>query len=230
MLLQVSCSRPCWLCVTESGRNSANSSSNASWSTWQVATPLQEWGQTPFPHLSRNASLCHDMSCNCWLCFCAPISSPLLVFLKDKASSHLVETIIQLSHKSLLRDLYKNHLKGQLVDLALHSIANFPIQRLTAASAKYKLVGHNVCVTRCRIRVGILWLQGLLPFSFSLSFSVVPEVVWWADPRRGGHLGCRSHGCDRPTGRELCRKWRETGGDDAVPPPCKRQRVFVIEM
>ncbi|XP_071348222.1 nucleolar protein 9 [Trachinotus anak] len=69
----------------------------------------------------------------------APGVSPLLVFLKDQASSHLIETIIQLSHKSLLRDLYKNHLKGQLVDLALHPIANFPIQRLTAASAKYKV-------------------------------------------------------------------------------------------
>lgn len=69
----------------------------------------------------------------------APGVSPLLVFLKDPASSHLIETIVQLSHKSLLRDLYKNHLKGHLVDLALHSIANFPIQRLTAASAKYKL-------------------------------------------------------------------------------------------
>lgn len=69
----------------------------------------------------------------------APGVSPLLVFLKDQASSHLIETIIQLSHKSLLRDLYKNQLKGQLVDLALHSIANFPVQRLTAATAKYKL-------------------------------------------------------------------------------------------
>ncbi|XP_044076036.1 nucleolar protein 9 [Siniperca chuatsi] len=69
----------------------------------------------------------------------APGVSPLLVFLKDQASSRLIETIIQLSHKSLLRDLYKNHLKGQLVDLALHPIANFPIQRLTAAAAKYKL-------------------------------------------------------------------------------------------
>ncbi|KAE8291344.1 Nucleolar protein 9 Pumilio domain-containing protein NOP9 [Larimichthys crocea] len=69
----------------------------------------------------------------------APGVSPLLVFLKDQASSRLIETIIQLSHKSLLCDLYKNHLKGQLVDLALHPIANFPIQRLTAASAKYKL-------------------------------------------------------------------------------------------
>ncbi|XP_058483643.1 nucleolar protein 9 [Solea solea] len=69
----------------------------------------------------------------------APGVSPLLVFLKDQASSHLLEMIIQLSHKSLLRDLYKNHLKGQLVDLALHPIANFPIQRLTAASAKHKM-------------------------------------------------------------------------------------------
>uniref|UniRef100_A0AAQ4QEM3 PUM-HD domain-containing protein n=1 Tax=Gasterosteus aculeatus aculeatus TaxID=481459 RepID=A0AAQ4QEM3_GASAC len=69
----------------------------------------------------------------------APGVSPLLVFLKDPASSRLVETIIQLSGKSLLRHLYKNHLKGQMVDLALHSIANFPIQRLTAASAKHKM-------------------------------------------------------------------------------------------
>ncbi|XP_035027232.1 nucleolar protein 9 [Hippoglossus stenolepis] len=69
----------------------------------------------------------------------APGLSPLLVFLKDQASSHLIETIIQLSHKPLLRDLYKNHLKGHMVDLALHPIANFPIQRLTAASAKYKM-------------------------------------------------------------------------------------------
>ncbi|XP_060940478.1 nucleolar protein 9 isoform X1 [Limanda limanda] len=69
----------------------------------------------------------------------APGLSPLLVFLKDQASSHLIETIIQLSHKPLLRDLYKNHLKGHMVDLALHPIANFPIQRLTAASAKYTM-------------------------------------------------------------------------------------------
>ncbi|XP_034559509.1 nucleolar protein 9 isoform X2 [Notolabrus celidotus] len=69
----------------------------------------------------------------------APGVSPLLVFLKDHASSRLIETIIQLSHKSLLRDIYKNHLKGQMVDLALHPIANFPIQRLTAASAKYQM-------------------------------------------------------------------------------------------
>ncbi len=86
----------------------------------------------------------------CKFCFCLCFSSsPLLVFLKDQASSRLVETIIQLSHKSLLRDLYKNHLKGQLVDLALHPIANFPVQRLTAASAKLKLVGHYVVMSLC---------------------------------------------------------------------------------
>ncbi|RVE61649.1 hypothetical protein OJAV_G00172700 [Oryzias javanicus] len=69
----------------------------------------------------------------------APGVSPLLVFLKDQASSRLLETVIQLSHISLLRDVYKNHLKGNVVSLALHPIANFPIQRLTAAAAKYKL-------------------------------------------------------------------------------------------
>lgn len=75
-------------------------------------------------------------------CF-APFLSPLLVFLKDQASSHLLETILQLSPKSLLRELYKQHLKGHLVGLALHPIANFPVQRLTAASAKCKMVGFK---------------------------------------------------------------------------------------
>lgn len=75
------------------------------------------------------------------------------MFLKDPASSHLVDTIIQLAHKSLLRDLYRSHLKGQLVDLALHPIANFPIQRLTAASAKYKLVGGDApCRSQGEVR------------------------------------------------------------------------------
>lgn len=95
------------------------------------------------------------------------------MFLKDQASSRLIDTIIQLAQKSLLRDLYKNHLKGQLVDLSLHPIANFPVQRLTAASAKHKLVGHDVY---CRshhagLRSGI----SLLPFA-SVS-SEVPKVV-----------------------------------------------------
>ncbi|XP_030631098.1 nucleolar protein 9 [Chanos chanos] len=69
----------------------------------------------------------------------APGVSPLLVFLKDQASSRLIETVIQLSHKALLRDLYKNHLRGQLVSLALHPIANFPVQKLISASAHLKI-------------------------------------------------------------------------------------------
>lgn len=72
-------------------------------------------------------------------CSAAPGVSPLLVFLKDQASSHLIEKVILLSHKAVLRDIYKNHLRGQLVNLALHPIANFTIQRLVAAVAKYKM-------------------------------------------------------------------------------------------
>lgn len=69
----------------------------------------------------------------------APGVSPLIVFLKDQASSRLIERVLQLCHKALLRDIYKNHLRGQLVDLSLHPIANFTIQRLTAATAKYNM-------------------------------------------------------------------------------------------
>lgn len=119
--------------------------------------------------------------------------SPLLVFLKDQASSHLIDTIVQLSHKSLLRDLYKNHLKGQLVDLALHPIANFPIQRLTAASAKHKLVGHNAClrVTPCRVKVRIFLS---LPFSLSLSLlkflTLFDELIQGVEAiLAAGHMG-----------------------------------------
>lgn len=68
------------------------------------------------------------------------VFSPLIVFLKDQASSRLIERVLQLCHKALLRDIYKNHLRGQLVDLSLHPIANFTIQRLTAATAKYNMV------------------------------------------------------------------------------------------
>lgn len=147
--------------------------------------------------------------------------SPLLVFLKDQASSHLIDTIMQLAHKSLLRDLYKDHLKGQLVDLALHPIANFPIQRLTAASAKCKLVGSAApCWPR---DAGSDCRQYL---SLCLSLSEVPEVVWWAAPRFGGHLGSRSHGSDRPAGRELRGEWGEAGGCDAVPAPRKHKSLL----
>ncbi|KAJ8272600.1 hypothetical protein GJAV_G00091150 [Gymnothorax javanicus] len=69
----------------------------------------------------------------------APGVSPLLVFLKDQSCSRLIEKVLQVSHKALLRDIYKNHLRGQLVNLAIHPIANFPVQRLTAASRGYKM-------------------------------------------------------------------------------------------
>ncbi|XP_069044165.1 nucleolar protein 9 [Lepisosteus oculatus] len=69
----------------------------------------------------------------------APGTSPLLVFLKDQTSSRLLEMLIAACGKLLLRDLYRNHFRGHLVSLALHPIANFPVQRLTAAAAKHKL-------------------------------------------------------------------------------------------
>uniref|UniRef100_UPI00398E3D70 nucleolar protein 9-like n=1 Tax=Pristiophorus japonicus TaxID=55135 RepID=UPI00398E3D70 len=66
-------------------------------------------------------------------------SSPLLVFLKDKTSSHLLENIIQVSDKKLFRRLYKLHFRGQLVPLALHQVANFTVQRLVEAAPSQKL-------------------------------------------------------------------------------------------
>ncbi|XP_072524435.1 nucleolar protein 9 [Salminus brasiliensis] len=69
----------------------------------------------------------------------APGVSPLLVFMKDQACSRLIQTVFQTSHKVLLRDIYKNHLRNQLMPLALHQFANYPVQTLTAASAKYKV-------------------------------------------------------------------------------------------
>uniref|UniRef100_A0A4W4GWU4 PUM-HD domain-containing protein n=1 Tax=Electrophorus electricus TaxID=8005 RepID=A0A4W4GWU4_ELEEL len=69
----------------------------------------------------------------------APGVSPLLVFLKDKTCSRLIQTVLKFSHKALLRDIYKNHLKNQMMPLALHCFANYPIQTLIAASVNYKV-------------------------------------------------------------------------------------------
>ena len=153
--------------------------------------------------------------------------SPLLVFLKDQASSRLIETVIQLSPKSLLCDLYKNHLKGNMVNLALHPIANFPIQRLTAALAKYKLVSQTVVEQRAE---SFTTAGNSLHGSSSVSFFAVPEVVRRAGQGRGGHLGRRSHGCDRPAGRKLCRKWREAARDYAVPSLCKPVTALPVDL
>ncbi|XP_051719945.1 nucleolar protein 9 [Ctenopharyngodon idella] len=69
----------------------------------------------------------------------APGVSPLLVFMKDPSDSHLLQTVFKFSHKALLRDVYRNHLRSQLMPLALHPIAHFPIQSLIAASAPFRL-------------------------------------------------------------------------------------------
>lgn len=110
------------------------------------------------------------------------------MFLKDQASSHLIDTIIQLAHKSLLRDLYKNHLKGQLVDLALHPIANFPIQRLTAASAKHNLVGNSApCLSRDEVQESHQYLA----VSHSLKFlKLFDELLQGLEAiLASGHMG-----------------------------------------
>lgn len=72
------------------------------------------------------------------------------------------------------------------------------------------------------------WRAGFssVPLSGCLSLSEVPEVVWWAAPRFGGHLGSRSHGSDCPAGRGLRWKWGEAGRVDAVPAPCKHPAVL----
>ncbi|MEQ2190927.1 hypothetical protein XENOCAPTIV_015093, partial [Xenoophorus captivus] len=113
---------------------------------------------------------------------------PLLVFLKDQTTSRLIDTIIQLCHKSLLRDLYKNHLKGNLVDLALHPIANFPIQRLTAASAKYKLVG-DVLLMSMEPRSSLLGII-LILFQFLQFLRLFDELVEGVESvLAAGHMG-----------------------------------------
>ncbi|XP_073704533.1 nucleolar protein 9-like [Garra rufa] len=69
----------------------------------------------------------------------APGVSPLLVFMKDPSCSHLIQTVFSFSHKALLQNLYKNHLRKQLMSLALHPIANFTVQSLITASAHCKV-------------------------------------------------------------------------------------------
>ncbi|ROL51463.1 Nucleolar protein 9 [Anabarilius grahami] len=69
----------------------------------------------------------------------APGVSPLLVFMKDPSDSHLLQTVFKFSHKALLRDVYRNHLRSQLMPLVLHPIAHFPVQSLIAASAPFRL-------------------------------------------------------------------------------------------
>ncbi|XP_066508727.1 nucleolar protein 9-like [Hoplias malabaricus] len=69
----------------------------------------------------------------------APGVSPLLVFMKDQRCSHLIQTVFQFASKAKLCSIYKNHLRSQLMPLALHQFANYAIQSLIAASVKYKI-------------------------------------------------------------------------------------------
>uniref|UniRef100_A0A8C1SB94 Nucleolar protein 9 n=1 Tax=Cyprinus carpio TaxID=7962 RepID=A0A8C1SB94_CYPCA len=68
----------------------------------------------------------------------APGVSPLLVFLKDPSCSHLMQTVFSCSQKAVLRDVYRSHLRTQLMPLALHPIANYTIQSLITASARFR--------------------------------------------------------------------------------------------
>lgn len=60
--------------------------------------------------------------------------------MKDPSGSHLLQTVFKFSHKALLRDVYRKHLREQLIPLALHPVAHFPVQSLIAASARFRLV------------------------------------------------------------------------------------------
>ncbi|KAI4881676.1 hypothetical protein NFI96_031327 [Prochilodus magdalenae] len=65
--------------------------------------------------------------------------SSLLVFMKDQSCSRLIQTVFQFSHKALLVNTYKNHLRNQLMPLVLHQFANYTVQTLIATSVKYKM-------------------------------------------------------------------------------------------
>ncbi|XP_016335308.1 nucleolar protein 9 [Sinocyclocheilus anshuiensis] len=69
----------------------------------------------------------------------APGVSPLLVFLKDPSCSHLMQTVFSFSQKAVLRDVYRSHLRTQLMPLALHPIANYTVQSLITASARFRV-------------------------------------------------------------------------------------------
>lgn len=67
-------------------------------------------------------------------------SSPLLVFLKDPTSSRVLDKVLEVSERRVLRALYRQHFRGQLRALAGHGVANFTLQRLIGAASP-KLLG-----------------------------------------------------------------------------------------
>ncbi len=88
------------------------------------------------------------------LCFCF---SPLLVFLKDPSCSHLMQTVFSCSHKTVLRDVYRSHLRTHLMPLTLHPIANYTVQSLISASARFRVVrpcsGSSGSLTRLALNI-----------------------------------------------------------------------------
>ncbi|MEQ2177860.1 hypothetical protein GOODEAATRI_007989, partial [Goodea atripinnis] len=119
-------------------------------------------------------------------------------FIRHVHGSHVVRTLLHVlggclgpprtEARPVCSDLYKNHLKGNLVDLALHPIANFPIQRLTAASAKYKLVG-DVLLMSTEPKSSLLGII-LILFQFLQFLRLFDELVEGVESvLAAGHMG-----------------------------------------
>ncbi|XP_061444969.1 nucleolar protein 9 isoform X2 [Rhineura floridana] len=86
------------------------------------------------------SELCHSVIGYLSSCNQAAGQSPLLVFLKDKTCSRVLDKVLEVSDPKALRSFYKAHVKGQLRVLAAHKVANFTLQRLIQA-ASGKLLG-----------------------------------------------------------------------------------------
>ncbi len=114
------------------------------------------------------------------LCFCF---SPLLVFLKDPSCSHLMQTVFSFSHKTVLRDVYRSHLRTQLMPLTLHPIANYTVQSLISASARFKVVrpfsGSLMSLTFALIKLKALKILLLIIILRGLKFGDGKTVSPW---------------------------------------------------
>ncbi|XP_042542273.1 nucleolar protein 9 [Dipodomys spectabilis] len=66
--------------------------------------------------------------------------SPLLMFLQDQTSSRLLEQVLLVLEPPKLQSLFEDHFQGQLLTLAAHPIANFPLQRLLDAVTSPELL------------------------------------------------------------------------------------------
>ncbi|XP_078269432.1 LOW QUALITY PROTEIN: nucleolar protein 9 [Rhinoraja longicauda] len=63
----------------------------------------------------------------------------LLVYLKDRAGSRLLEGVIGAMDVRLYRRFYRRQLRGRLGELALHPVGNYPLQRALGAGAHPEL-------------------------------------------------------------------------------------------